>query len=93
MAVDPIIEALVSKQPWYVCLRKHTLNAHDTIRGEVVNVEGVPASVLNSLVERRYLYMLPYGLNPPPAVEGPDGVERRMLPGHKAPEALQEEAA
>lgn len=87
MAVDPIIEALVSKQPWYVCLRKHTIGGHDAIRGEVIDVSDVAPHTLNSLVERRYLYMLPYGLKPPEAVDG-----RRMLPGYE-PVPEKEEAA
>lgn len=92
MAVDPIIASLVSKQPYYVCLRKHSLGGREVIRGEVVDTTGITASVLNSLVERRYLYMLPYGLKPPQAVEGDDGVERRMLPGHAAQKPREEVA-
>ena len=93
MAVDPIIESLIAKQPYYVCLRKHTLAGHEAIRGEVVDTTGVADSVLHSLVERRYLYMLPYGLNPPKAVKGSDGVERKMLPGHGESKPKEEVAA
>ncbi len=62
---DPIIESLVSKQPWYVVLRRCTVSGYNAERGAVFDTSGLRSDRLDSLVNRRYLFMMPYGIKPP----------------------------
>lgn len=74
-AIDPIIAALVQAQPWYVVLRPLAI-AGDRVRGEVIDSREFIAGRADALVEARYLYQLPFGMEPP----DPDHEGRRMLP-------------
>ena len=65
MSVDPMIQALTGPQPYYVVLRTMSAMGKDRVRGEVVDTSEKSRHKVNTLVDRRYLFQFPYGLQVP----------------------------
>jgi len=64
---------------WYVCTRSFSGKYRFRI-GEVLDANIFKnRNVINALIEDRRIAPLPYNISVPPAVEGEDGIPRRML--------------
>lgn len=74
MSVDPLIEAITPKTPWYVVLRPFEGDGSTRyVRGEVVDTTGWMHH--KRLVDLRYISVFPFGATLPE----PDADGRRII--------------